>query len=118
MLRTGGYERHVRRMRARYRARRDRVLELLARCAPVLSPAGISAGLGVPLELPEGGPSSHELIEEAARRSIGLHPLASSYVSGRAPRDGIVLGYGALPEHDFAAGLQALGSLLADLVRA
>ncbi|HET6172690.1 MAG TPA: PLP-dependent aminotransferase family protein [Gaiellales bacterium] len=118
LLRSGGYERHVRRMRARYRARRDRVLEMLARSAPVLAPAGISAGLGMLLELPEGGPSASSLVDEAARRSIELHSLASAYAGGRAPREGIVLGYGALPEHDFEAGLSALGELLTELLGA
>jgi GntR family transcriptional regulator/MocR family aminotransferase len=114
MLRSGAYERHVRRMRARYRTRRDRVLEMLARSAPALVPAGISAGLGMLLELPEGGTTPPELIEEAGRRSIELQSLAAGYASGGAPRDGIVLGYGALPEHDFEAGLSALGKLLSD----
>jgi GntR family transcriptional regulator / MocR family aminotransferase len=114
LLLTGAYERHVRRMRARYRARRDRVLEVLAQSAPALAPLGISAGLGVVLELPAGAPSSAALIREAARRSIGLHPLSATYAGGRAPRDGISLGYGALPEHDFEAGLGALAALLQD----
>jgi GntR family transcriptional regulator/MocR family aminotransferase len=118
MLRSGAYERHVRRMRARYRARRDRVLEMLARSAPVLVPVGISAGLGMLLELPEGGTSASELIEEAGRRSIELHSLAAGYAGGRPPRDGIVLGYGALPEHAFEAGLNALGQLLSDMLSA
>jgi GntR family transcriptional regulator/MocR family aminotransferase len=116
MLRTGGYERHVRRMRTQYRARRDRVLEMLARSAPALVPVGISAGLGLLLELPEGGPSAEHLIEQAGLRSIALHSLASGYADGHAPGDGIVLGYGALPEHDVAAGLKALGELLAELI--
>jgi len=30
LLASGGYERHIRRNRARYRRRRDRLLELLA----------------------------------------------------------------------------------------
>ena len=54
LLDSGAYERHVRRMRARYRARRDRLLATLAACAPALTPVGISAGLGVLLELPAG----------------------------------------------------------------
>jgi hypothetical protein len=29
-----------------------------------------------------------------------------------------VLGYGALPEHDFEAGLRALGALLAEMITA
>jgi GntR family transcriptional regulator/MocR family aminotransferase len=77
---------------------------------------GISAGLGVVLELPDGGPSSEELIEEAAGRSIGLYPLANHYRDGEPPRDGIVLGYGAIPEHELEASLSALGDLLGDLL--
>ncbi len=117
LLRSGAYERHVRRMRARYRARRDRLVALLAERAPMLTPVGISAGLGVLLELPAAGPSSGELIAEAARRSLGLHPLDPHYGDGRAPRDGIVLGYGAVPEHDFEGALGALGDLLTELLR-
>jgi GntR family transcriptional regulator / MocR family aminotransferase len=113
MLASGSYERHVRRMRARYRSRRDRLLAMLAERAPALVPVGISAGLGVLIELPEGGPSSAELIAEAAARSIELHALGPHYLAGSAPRDGVLIGYGAIPEHDFAAGLGALGELLA-----
>jgi GntR family transcriptional regulator/MocR family aminotransferase len=116
LLRSGSYERHVRRMRARYRRRRDRLLALLAERAPALAPVGISAGLGVLLELPEGGPTSAQLIDEAARRSIEIHPLGPHYRSGSAPCDGVVIGYGAIPEHDFEAGLGALGDLLAALL--
>ncbi len=112
MLASGAYERHVRRMRARYRSRRDRLLAMLAECAPGLAPVGISAGLGVLLELPEGGPTSEQLVAEAAARSLELHPLAPYYRAGRAPHDGVLIGYGAVPEHDFAAGLEALGALL------
>ena len=118
LLLSGGYERHVRRMRARYRGRRDRLLALLSARAPVLTPVGISAGLGLLLELPEGAPSSSQLIHEAANRSIGLFPLDPHYRDGRAPRDGVVIGYGALPEHDFDAGLAALGDLLGELMPA
>jgi GntR family transcriptional regulator/MocR family aminotransferase len=113
LLRSGGYERHVRRMRARYRGRRDRLLAVLAECAPALVPVGISAGLGMLLELPAGRPGSEELIAEGARRSIELHALGPYFAGGDAPRDGIVLGFGALPEHDFEAALSALGDLLA-----
>ena len=112
LLSSGVYERHVRRMRARYRGRRDRLVEMLAARAPALVPVGISAGLGVLLELPEHGPTSAQLLAEGARRSIDLYPLAPHYHAGRAPRDGVVIGYGALPEHDFDAGLRALGDLL------
>ena len=113
LLRSGAYERHVRRMRARYRARRDRLVAMLAERAPTLTPVGIAAGLRVLLELPADGPSAEELADRAARKSIELFPVGPHHHGGRAPRDGVVVGYGAVPEHDFDAGLRALGDVLA-----
>jgi GntR family transcriptional regulator / MocR family aminotransferase len=96
LLRSGAYERHVRRMRGRYRARRDR---LLAALPDGVRPVGISAGLRVLLELPDAG----ELVARARERSVELFPVEGH---------GVVVGYAALPEHDFAAGLDALIALL------
>jgi GntR family transcriptional regulator/MocR family aminotransferase len=114
LLRSGAYERHVRRMRARYRGRREAVVALLAERAPGITAVGIAAGLRVLLELPAGGPSAAELTERAAARSIELFPVGRFHQHGEPVRDGIVLGYGALPEHAFEAGLRALGELFAE----
>src|SRR5439155_4320494 len=70
LLGSGAFERHVRRVRARYRSRRDRLVELLATEAPAVTPVGISAGLRVLLELPPDGPSGEELTRRAVERSI------------------------------------------------
>jgi GntR family transcriptional regulator/MocR family aminotransferase len=113
LLRSGAFERHVRRMRARYRARRDRLVAMLAARAPAVTPVGISAGLRVLLELPPAGPSGSDLRARARERSIELFPVAPYHHDGRAARDGLVAGYAALPEHAFDAGLTALGDLLA-----
>ena len=117
LLGSGAYERHVRRMRAHYRGRRERVVALLAECAPRITPVGISAGLRVLLELPLDGPSAAELAERAAACSIELFPVGRFHQHGEPVPDGIVLGYGALPEHAFDAGLAALGELFADTLR-
>ncbi len=117
LLGSGAYERHVRRMRARYRLRRDRLVAMLAERAPAITPVGISAGLRVLLELPARGPSANELAEKASKRGIELFPVGNFHHHGPPARDGVVLGYGALPEHDFEAGLKALGDLLAESVR-
>ncbi len=116
LLGSGAYERHVRRMRSRYRARRDRVVALLSERAPRLTPVGISAGLRVLLELPAGAPSGEEVAERAAARSIELFPVGRFHHHGRPVPDGVVLGYGALPEHAFEAGLKALGELFAEAI--
>jgi GntR family transcriptional regulator / MocR family aminotransferase len=118
LLSSGAYERHVRRMRARYRTRRDRLIAMLAVRAPALTPVGISAGLRVLLELPAHGPTAEELAQEAATRSIELFPVKAFHHHGPPPRDGIVLGYGSLPEHGFEAGLRALGELLEEVFAA
>jgi GntR family transcriptional regulator/MocR family aminotransferase len=112
LLRSGTYERHVRRMRTRYRARRDRLVAMLAERAPDVRAVGISAGLRALLELPDGGPTAAELAARAAEQSIELFPVGRHYQDGRARREAVLLGYAALPEHDFEAGLEALGNLL------
>jgi GntR family transcriptional regulator/MocR family aminotransferase len=114
MLISGAFERHIRRLRARYRVRRDRLVGMLAARAPDVRPVGISAGLRVLLELPPDGPGARELTARARDRSIELHSVRRCYHSGEAPRDGLVVGYAALPEHAFDAGLDALGDLLAE----
>jgi GntR family transcriptional regulator / MocR family aminotransferase len=112
LLLSGAFERHVRRMRARYRVRRDRLLAMLADRAPTATPVGISAGLRVLLELPAEAPTADELAERAAEQSIELIPVGRCYHSGSPTRDGLVIGYAALPEHAFESGITALGDFL------
>jgi GntR family transcriptional regulator/MocR family aminotransferase len=100
-------------MRTRYRRRRDRLVAMLAERAPAVTPVGISAGLRVLLQLPRGAPSAEELARRAGNRSVELFPVGRYHHDGRAVRDGVVAGYAALPEHDFEAGIAALGDLLA-----
>ena len=115
-LTSGGFERHVRRMRRRYRKRRERVLEILAQRAPAATVIGVSAGLRVLLQLPTSGPSAESLVRRGADRSIGLFPVGPCYHAGQSPdgHDGLVLGYAAVPEHDFDPGVRALGDFLAE----
>jgi GntR family transcriptional regulator/MocR family aminotransferase len=109
LLRSGAFERHVRRMRARYGARRERLLSILAGRAPAVRPAGAAAGLSVLLDLPDHGPDAAELCARAAERSMRLY--------GPAGRNAVLVGFGALSEHDAEAGLRALGNLLAESYR-
>jgi GntR family transcriptional regulator / MocR family aminotransferase len=112
LMRSGAFERHVRRMRSRYRARRDRLLAMLAERAPRATIVGIEAGLRILLELPDDAPSGDELAASALEQSIELFPVTRCYVDRRPLRDGLVIGYAALPEHDFESALAALGDFL------
>jgi GntR family transcriptional regulator/MocR family aminotransferase len=70
----GGLERHLRRMRGRYRARRERLVDALARHLPEARVGGASAGLHLVAWLPEG--TDEAAAAAAARREgVGLHEL-------------------------------------------
>ena len=111
-LSSGGFERHIRRMRSRYRGRRDRLLHMLVERAPGVTPVGISAGLRVLLELPAACEPADAIVRKGLEESIELFPLAQCHHNGRTEPDGLVVGYAALPEHDFENGLAAFGDLL------
>ncbi len=73
-LGRGELDRHLRRMRVRYRTRRDALLETLAHELPEASVRGIAAGLHAIVELP--GSDDEQAIFEAARaRRIEIETL-------------------------------------------
>ncbi|MGZ4383935.1 MAG: MocR-like pyridoxine biosynthesis transcription factor PdxR, partial [Gaiellaceae bacterium] len=55
LLRGGAYDRHVRRMRLRYRRRRDALIEALEARMPGLEVSGAAAGLNLLIRLPDAG---------------------------------------------------------------
>jgi GntR family transcriptional regulator / MocR family aminotransferase len=114
LLSSGGFDRQVRRMRQRYRRRRDQLLALLADHAPAFRPRGIAAGLHLMLELGPGAPGEQELIERAAQRSLALAGMRSYWHGDGGGRAGVILGYSAPAPHEFSATLAALGATLAD----
>ncbi|GAA0371278.1 PLP-dependent aminotransferase family protein [Actinoallomurus spadix] len=109
---SGQYDRHIRRMRQRYRARRDRLVATLADRAPHIALTGIAAGLHAVLHLPPG--TERSAVKAAARRSIALDGLAGfRHPSATMPvHDGLVVGYATPPDHGYAAALDALCRIL------
>jgi len=108
-IEQGELDRHLRRMRAIYRTRRDALLAGLARLLPETRPSGASAGLHVLTVLPPGVAES-DLVAEAAAQGIGLQGLGPAYASGGAP-GGIIFGYAAVDERHIQLGLQRLATL-------
>ncbi|MFJ4470429.1 PLP-dependent aminotransferase family protein [Streptomyces sp. NPDC089424] len=109
---TGSYDRHVRRMRQRYRARRDRLVAALAEHAPHIEVTGVAAGLHAVLRLPPG--TERSTVKAAAWQGVALDGLDAF----RHPRtatsagDGLVVGYATPSEHAYGAALDALCGLL------
>ncbi|MDX3214951.1 PLP-dependent aminotransferase family protein [Streptomyces sp. ME02-6991-2B] len=109
LIASGGYDRHVRRMRLHYRRRRDRLVAALATHAPAVRVTGIAAGLHAVVRLPPGT-SAGALVARAREQGLGLQSLADF---GSTEDDALVVGYGAPPEHAFAGCLDMLCALLA-----
>jgi GntR family transcriptional regulator/MocR family aminotransferase len=105
-LARGELDRHLRRMRARYRRRRDALVEALAAELPEATVEGIAAGLHATVRLPESDDEERILAEAAARR-IALGTVAEYRVApGHRPL--LLLGYATQPEPAIRPGVRAL----------
>jgi GntR family transcriptional regulator/MocR family aminotransferase len=111
LLQSGAYDRHVRRMRHRYRRRRDQLIELLADRAPTLTPRGIAAGLHLVLDLPPGL-GVHEIVARAADAGLELFTLGPFWHDPRGKLGGLALGYAAPPDHAYPQTLAILARVL------
>ncbi|HEY3478912.1 MAG TPA: PLP-dependent aminotransferase family protein, partial [Streptomyces sp.] len=110
---SGDYDRHVRRMRLRYRRRRDRLVAALAARAPRVRVSGIAAGLHAVLELPpEAGPLD-AVVARARRRGLALSPRPVYGGPPDAPA-ALVIGYGTPPESGFGPAVDLLCEVLTD----
>ncbi|WP_408055786.1 MocR-like pyridoxine biosynthesis transcription factor PdxR [Streptomyces lycii] len=97
-VKGGGYDRHLRAMRLRYRRRRDQLVAALAERAPHIPVTGIAAGLHAVLELPPG--TERSVLRNAAWEGLALeglgrfrHPEFRGDAPGREPD-----GRGRFPE--------------------
>jgi GntR family transcriptional regulator / MocR family aminotransferase len=112
----GEFDRHLRRMRPRYRLLRDTLVDRLATRLPELVPVGVSAGLHVMTWLPAG--LSEAAVTQAAReRGLGVYGLTPYWVGRQGP-PGLVFGYGGLTVKTVAEGIDILAEAVASIRRA
>ncbi|MEV0284053.1 PLP-dependent aminotransferase family protein [Kribbella sp. NPDC050820] len=109
----GEFDRHLRRMRPRYRLLRDTLVDRLAERLPELVPVGISAGLHVMTWLPDGLPEQ-AVMAAALERGVGVYGLAPYWMAGAGPA-GLVFGYGGLTAKAVAEGIDVLVDAVAGL---
>ncbi|MFE4600398.1 PLP-dependent aminotransferase family protein [Kitasatospora indigofera] len=112
LIESGRYDRHVRRMRQRYRARRGLLVERLAEQAPHIAVTGIAAGLHAVLRLPPGTEASS--VKAATWEGVALDGLAGFRHPDAVvpPADGLVVGYATPSESAYGAALDALCRIL------
>jgi len=111
LLERGHYQRHIRRTRGVYRARRDRLAVALAEHFPERSVFGVAAGLSVVLDLPS---HTNDRVLERLASTAGVRVEAlSRYAIQDRGRRGLVIGYGRVHEAAVAPAIAALHAAIA-----
>ncbi len=95
-LEAGGYDRHLRASRRRYRRRRDALIAALAARLPTARVSGAAAGLHLLLHLADG--DAAEVRAAAALRGVRVADLASYQVRPQGVERTLILGYGNLAD--------------------
>ncbi len=112
LIRSGRFDRHLRRMRGTYAARRHALRDALITNAPRVKLQGLAAGIHAVARLPAGA-DEHAITAAAAERSIGLYPM-SRYRSDQLARPPqLVIGFGNLAEPTIKRGIATIADLLA-----
>ncbi|MQA11274.1 MAG: aminotransferase class I/II-fold pyridoxal phosphate-dependent enzyme [Pseudonocardiaceae bacterium] len=109
LLRTGGYDRHLRRTRKLYRARRDALVSALAEYLPQWRAVGVAAGLHVVVRLPSGL-DDREVSRELASGGINA-PALSGYAHSQPTFPGLVLGYAAIGQDRLRAAVREIAAI-------
>ncbi len=117
LISSGELDRHLRRMRRRYRSRRDALVAAIASALPGARVEGIAAGLHALIRLPAGA-DEDATVHAAGERGIALDGLAGFAFDGAAggtrqpSPPSLVIGYGNLAEPAIARGIAELARAL------
>ncbi|WUH97484.1 PLP-dependent aminotransferase family protein [Spirillospora sp. NBC_00431] len=115
LIRSGGYDRHLRMMRRRYRSRRDALAGALDVHLPGAAVRGVSAGIHLYVELPRGC-DEDAVVARAARAGVsvaGARPMWSPGRAGHAT-PALVLGYAGLSEPRLVKAARLLGQAVTE----
>jgi GntR family transcriptional regulator/MocR family aminotransferase len=113
----GELDRHLRKMRLRYRALRDVAVAALADVLPGAAIRGIAAGLHVTVEL-AAGTSERAVRRAAERRRIAIETLSDFWPGAPDHPAVLVLGYAPQSAPSLRAGIAELAAAIADAGRA
>jgi GntR family transcriptional regulator / MocR family aminotransferase len=111
LLASGGFDRHLRSARQRYRAKRAVLLEALEAELPGARVRGVAAGLHALLELPPG--SDEAAVVSACRvRDVHLQGLAD-FTRTHRREPALVLGYGLPSERQLREAVAVIAAAVA-----
>ena len=107
----GDLDRHLRRMRTRYRRRRDLLVQAVAEHLPDATVRGIAAGLHATVEL---APHDDEqaILDEAHRRRLDLTTMRDFWCEPGAGPPTLLVGYAQIPDHAVADAVHELAQVV------
>jgi GntR family transcriptional regulator/MocR family aminotransferase len=112
LLTTGRYDRHLRRMRTVYAARRTSLTDAFARHVPRTQLSGLAAGFHAVAPLPPGADET-AVIAAARERRVGLHGIGDYRGHpGTAAPPALVMGFGNVRERTIEPAIAAVADLL------
>jgi GntR family transcriptional regulator / MocR family aminotransferase len=111
LIRSGRYDRHLRRMRAVYAARREALTAALTEHAPQVRVGGLAAGIHAVLHL-DPRADEQAIVNAARERSIGLYGMSRWRRDGATTPPQLVLGFGNVAEHQVRRGIELVADLL------
>jgi GntR family transcriptional regulator/MocR family aminotransferase len=111
LLTTGRYDRHLRRMRTVYAARRVALTDAFARQAPRVQLTGLAAGFQAVAPLPPGSDEA-AVIAAARERRVGLHGIGAYRGNPDAAHPALLMGFGNVRERAIEPAIAAVADLL------
>jgi GntR family transcriptional regulator/MocR family aminotransferase len=117
LIRSGRFDRHVRRARLAYRRRRDHLVATLAHRIPHLGVTDLPAGLHAVVD-PPPGLAEDAVVERAAACGLALTPLGELSFGPRGRGPALVVGYATPPAHAYAGAVSRLAAVLSELATA
>jgi GntR family transcriptional regulator/MocR family aminotransferase len=115
MLDSGEYDRHVRRCRAVYRDRRDRLRAAFADYLPQLAIEGVAAGVHFLARLP-ANVDDLAVAEQADKAGIRTAAVSAFHANKTETNCGLVIGYGRLPSEAAIRAVRELAHIVEPLL--
>jgi GntR family transcriptional regulator / MocR family aminotransferase len=111
LIAGGGFDRHLRAARNRYRVKRELLIGEVESKMPAVRVRGIAAGLHAVLELPEEV-EEEAVVGAALEAGVLVHGLGT-FTRRHRPPPGLVVGYGLPTEHELRQAVSVLAAAIA-----
>lgn len=121
-MNTGGYARHLRKIRQHYLGKRDALLQALGSAFGDGTTIGAEAGMHMVWRTPDHLPAAPEIITRALNCGVGVYDLSprSAVIAPTRPdvERYLIFGYSSLSEKQIATGIERLADAVQNKTRA